>query len=82
MLKTTRSLNEPALEKYNSGKLPSRKNNGIDKVIRFSVNSNSVEFVNKSGKSKSQKLSKFQKIFKFKKLSIKKSTQKQRYKEI
>ena len=87
MLKSTRSPNEPALNKNNGSKSAfsrndnskpaSRRNNGDGEVNRFSISRNSVEHakksrrLSKSGKSKSEKISKSQNLAKSeKKLSI------------
>ena len=69
MLKTTRSLDKPALNRNdgsksasnrnNNSKLAFEKNDGNNEVNRFSVGENSVEHTKKSRKtSKSRKLSK------------------------
>ena len=65
MLKITRLFNESALNKNNSSKSAFsrnnnsrpvfKRNNGNNKVNRFGVDRNGVEYVKKSGKLKSKK---------------------------
>ena len=52
-----------------SNTLISGKNKKNDEVVVFDIDNSGEKFVNKPGKLKGQKLSKFQKISKFKKLS-------------
>ena len=71
MLKTTGSPDKPAPSRNNGSRLASNrknnsrpasgKNDGNGKINGFGVSGNSVEHAKKSGKSKSEKTSKFQK---------------------
>ena len=71
MLKTTKSPDEPALNRNNGSRLASGKNNGNGKV---GFDSDGMEHVKKSGKSKNQKLSKLKKSKSEKNVYVQKST--------
>ena len=59
MLKITKLFDKLVFRKNNSGKLISKENNKNNKVVRFIINNNSIEFTKKLRKLESQKLFKF-----------------------
>ena len=74
MLKTTRSPDKPASSRNNSSKSASNRNNdskqvsgkndGNGEVYRFGISGNGIEHAKKSGKWKSEKMSKSQNLAK------------------
>ena len=84
MLKTTESPNKPtpsrnngsrsAFSRNNNSRPTSGKNDGNGEVDRYGVSGNSVEHAKKSGKSKSEKISKSWKLFKSGKSKNKKTS--------
>ena len=71
-MKIIESLNQPASNKNNGNRLAFEKNNDNNKINRFSIGNNNMEYAKKSRKLKSKKLFKSQYLAKSRKMLSKK----------